>query len=72
VDYRDKVLGALAVQGTAADVVVKADKNGNWQTQPINLRGLLNSRNAEYTVSATAINVAEEKSDLTSLRIRSR
>jgi hypothetical protein len=72
VDYRDKVLGALAVQGSVADTIVKADRNGIWQTEPINLKGLLNSRNVEYTISATATNASDESSERTSLRFRIR
>ena len=63
VDYRNRVLGIVALQGTAADTVVTADKNGNWQTEPINIGGILGSRGVEYTISATAVNAANEKSD---------
>jgi len=49
VDYRNKVLGLIALQGTAADTVVTADRNGNWETEPINIGGILRSRGVEYT-----------------------
>ena len=41
VDYSSKLLGLLPVQGTAADAIVTADKNGNWKTDPIDLNSLL-------------------------------
>jgi hypothetical protein len=68
VDYKNKVFGVLGLQGTAADAVVKADKNGNWQTEPINLNNLFSNRSVEYTISATALNAAEEKSEVASFK----
>jgi len=70
VDYRNKVLGLIALQGTAADTIVTADRNGRWETEPINLGGILGSRSVEYTITATAMNAADEKSDTTTLRLR--
>ncbi len=72
VDYSSKVLGLLPVQGTAADAVVTADGNGNWKTDPIDLKNLFSNRNVDYTISATAINATEEKSDTTQFRFRLR
>jgi hypothetical protein len=49
------------------------DKDGNWQTEPINLRGLLaEGGSVEYTISATAVNDAGEKSETAQLKLRSR
>ena len=70
VDYRNKVLGLIALQGTAADTVVTADKNGNWETEPINVGGILGSRGIEYTITATAMNAADEKSETTTLKFK--
>jgi len=70
VDYRNRVLGLIALQGTAADTVVTADRNGNWETEPINLGGILGSRGVEYTITATAMNAFDERSDTTTLRLR--
>jgi len=70
VDYRNKVLGLIALQGTAADTIVTADRNGNWETEPINLGGILGSRGVEYTITATAMNAADEKSDTVTMRLR--
>ncbi len=70
VDYRNRVLGVVALQGTAADTVVAADRDGNWETDPIRLGGILGSRGVEYTVTAVAINAADEKSDTTTLQFR--
>ena len=70
VDYRNKVLGLLALQGTAADTVVKADKNGNWQTEPINLSSLFNNRNVDYTITATSVNAADQESEPTTMQFR--
>jgi hypothetical protein len=72
VDYRSKVLGVLPVQGTALDAVVQADRNGNWQTQPVALNGMLNNRNVEYTITATAISAVDEPSDPTVTHFRLR
>ena len=70
VDYRNRVFGLVAVQGTAADTTVTTDKNGNWQTEPINIGGILGSKGVEYTISATAMNAADEKSDTTTTKFR--
>ena len=71
VDYRNKVLGLIALQGTAADTVVTADKNGNWESEPINLGGILGSRGIEYTITATAVNSVNERSEPMVMRFRS-
>lgn len=68
VDYKGKVLGVLALQGTAADTVVDVDKNGNWQTDPINLNGLISKTNVDYTITATSVNNANEESDAATLK----
>lgn len=72
VDYSSKFLGLLPVQGTAADAIVTADKNGNWKTDPIELNSLLSNRNVDYTISATAISATAETSDVTQYRFRLR
>lgn len=72
VDYSSKVLGLLPVQGTAADTIVTADRDGNWKTEPIDSKNLLSSRNVDYTISATAISATEEKSETTQYRFRLR
>jgi hypothetical protein len=69
VDYVNKVLGVVALQGTAADLIVDADRNGNWQTAPINLVRILSNRGVEYTISATAVNGAGELSPTTVLKV---
>ena len=72
VDYRNRVLGVVGVQGTASDTVVNVDKNGNWQTDPISLNGLFNSRGVEYTITAISTNAANEKSGQTTLKLKAR
>ncbi len=72
VDYSSKVLGLLPVQGTAADSVVTADGNGNWKTEPIDLKNLFSNRNVDYTISATAVSATDEKSDTTQFRFKLR
>ena len=70
VDYRNRVFGLVALQGTAADTTVTADRDGNWQTEPINIGGILGNKGVEYTISATASNAADEKSDTTTTKFR--
>ena len=70
VDYRNRVFGLVAVQGTAADTTVTADKNGNWQTEPISIGGILGNKGVEYTISATSLNAADEKSDTTTTKFK--
>ncbi len=72
VDYRNQLLGVLAVQGTAADMVVNVDGNGNWQTPPIHLSSLLPDRGMRYTISATALNAANQSSDTRQVQFRLR
>jgi hypothetical protein len=71
VDYRNRVLGLLALQGTAADAIVTADRAGNWRTEPISLGGIFGSRGVEYTITATGINAAGEKSEAATVKFRS-
>ncbi|HLK55128.1 MAG TPA: stalk domain-containing protein [Chthonomonadaceae bacterium] len=70
VDYRNRLLGVVGVQGTAADTVVNVDKNGFWQTDPINLSGLFNSRGVEYTITAISTNAFAEKSGQATLKLK--
>lgn len=70
VEYRNRVLGVIALQGTAADTTVTADRQGNWQCDPINLGGILGNRGVEYTITATSINAVGEMSDPTIVRFR--
>ena len=70
VTYRQKVLGIVALQGTAADTSVTADKNGAWQTEPINLGGLFGNHGVEYTITAIAVNAADEPSTPTTLNFK--
>ena len=70
VDFKNRVLGLISLQGTAADVFANVDKNGNWQAEPINLgRGLIN-RGIEFTITATSINAVGESSEPTVIRFR--
>lgn len=71
VDYKGKLLGLLPVSGTASDSVVKANKNGEWQTDPIDI-GSVNARGVEYTITATATNAADKHSDSVSLKVRAK
>jgi len=70
VDYKNRVLGVFALQGTAAEVIVPTDGNGNWQTGPINLGRVLSNKGVEYTITATAINGVGEFSEPTIVTIR--
>jgi hypothetical protein len=68
--YRNRVLGLIALQGTAADTIVTADKNGVWETEPINLSRTLGTSGVEYTLTATALNAADEASEPTTMRFK--
>ncbi len=70
VEYRSKVIGLVTIQGAVADLVVTADRNGNWQTEPINLGRTLGNRGVEYTITATAINSVGVTSEPTLVRLR--
>jgi len=70
IDYTSKVLGILGVRGTAAQVDVKADKDGKWETKPLDVSSMLGSRGTEYTLTAVAINSNEERSQVTTLKFR--
>ncbi|SRR5579884_387270 len=72
VDYQNKLLGVLAVRGTAADEVVNVDKNGNWQTQPIDLAGLFSTRNMQYTITVTDVNAVGQQSAASTRQFRLR
>ncbi len=72
IDYQNKVFGLVSMRGTAADATVTADKNGNWESAPINVGGILGSKGVEYTITATAISASEEQSDTTTARFRIR
>ena len=72
VNYSNKALGLITLQGTAADTVVRADREGHWQTAPINIGSILGNRGVEYTIAATAANDAGEQSEPTTARFRIR
>ena len=71
VDYRRRALGGLvAMSGTSIDTVVTADRNGDWETEPFRIGGLLGRSGVEYTVTATAMNGADQRSESTIMRFR--
>jgi hypothetical protein len=70
IEFRNRVLGLIALQGTAADVSVKVDRDGNWQTEPINLGRVLTNKGTDFTITVTAINAAGEVSEPTTTRFR--
>jgi hypothetical protein len=70
VNYKNSVLGVLALQGTAVDTVVDVDKDGNWQTDPINLKSLVATGGVQYTITATSFNSANQNSDPASYSFR--
>ncbi len=72
VNYSNKALGLVTLQGTAADTTVRANGNGDWQTAPINIGSILGNRGVDYTIAATAANDAGEQSAPSTARFRIR
>jgi hypothetical protein len=72
VNYNSKVLNVLAIKGTALDAVIQADRNGRWETPRVELNGLLNNRDVEYTISAVTVSGTNQQSDATVSRFHLR
>ena len=72
VEYANPVIGGLAVRGTAAQVEISVDKNGNWQSEPLTLSSLFGSRNTKYTLTAVAISQNDEESEPVTLHLTRR
>lgn len=68
IDYRNRILGVVALQGTALETTVSTDRNGNWETAPLSIGTILGNHGVEYTISATAVNSADEPSETTTTR----
>jgi hypothetical protein len=63
IDYVSKLGGLLPVKGVALDTAVHAGKDGKWETEEVNLRGLLSNSKAEYTLTVIATNSDGEDSE---------
>lgn len=70
VDYKNHVIGPLAIQGTAVDSGITVDRDGNWQTSPIDVTSLVGTRGMEFTVTAVGINPIGQKSAAATLHFR--
>lgn len=70
ISYRGKLAGLLTVKGSALDTTVTADKDGAWETQEVNLRGIGNG--VEYTLTAVSVNASDEESPVTTMTFKTR
>jgi hypothetical protein len=70
IEYRGKLGGLIGVKGTALDTVVRADKNGVWETPEVNLRGV--GSGVEYTLTAVSANASGEESETTTMTFKTR
>ena len=69
VDYSTNVGGATRMTGQVADVVVVADANGHFETDPIDLSTYIQGRDVRYVVTATTLGVRDRKSAPTSVTV---
>jgi hypothetical protein len=70
ITYTSKVLGFLGARGIAAESDIKADKDGKWETKPLQLASVIGAQGTEYTMTVVAINENDERSSVTTLRFR--
>ncbi len=70
IDYRGKLAGLVTVKGSALDTVVSTNRDGAWETQEVNLRGI--GSGVEYTLTAISVNAAGEESPATVMTFRTR
>lgn len=74
VTYVSKALGGLfAVNGSSGSTEVKADKNGNWKVDGLQLRGnslLGNSRDTTFTISAATVDASGQPSEASKITVR--
>jgi hypothetical protein len=72
VSYRDRALGGIVhITGKAAQVQVRANERGHWQTQLVSLNSpsLLLSRGTVFTISATCVDATGQMSNATSIKV---
>jgi hypothetical protein len=69
VDYSTSVLGAARLNGAVTEVVVVADENGRFRTDPIDLRTLIKGSDTRYTVTATTLGTNDRKSEPTTITV---
>jgi hypothetical protein len=70
ITYTSKVLGFLGARGIAAEADVKVDKDGKWETKPLQLASVIGAQGTEYTLTVVAINSNDESSPVATLRFR--
>jgi len=70
IDYASRILGVLGVHGTAAQQDVHVNADGNWASEPIDLTTVPGGRNTEYTITAVAVNAANQQSPATTMTLR--
>ncbi len=69
VDYSTVVDGNTRMTGQVADLVVVADSNGHFETNPIDLSTFIHGRGIRYVVTATTLGTRDQKSAPTSVTI---
>jgi len=63
IDFSQRVLGAIPMSGTIAEVEVDADSRGIWTTREIDLDTGLGRDNITYTVTVVTTQGADKQSD---------
>lgn len=70
VEYRGKLAGLITVKGVALDTTVHSDKNGEWETGEVNLKGV--GSGVEYTLTVIAVSPSGDTSDPAKLVFKTR
>ncbi|HLJ68944.1 MAG TPA: stalk domain-containing protein [Chloroflexota bacterium] len=71
VEYRDIQPGLAPIHGNAAEVVVYADRNGDWETRPLDVAVILRRRVVDYTITATSMSGPDNRIETTSMHFMS-
>ena len=69
VDYATRVAGVARLTGQVADMVVTADQNGRFKTDPINMDTFFAGRGTTYTITAYTLGSRNRHSDPASVII---
>ncbi len=68
IEYTNRILGVLAVRGTAAEQEISVDSSGRWVSKPIDISSVLGGRGTEYTITAVAVTANNERSPISTFK----
>lgn len=70
IEFTQRVLGAIPMNGAIGEIEVEADAKGNWETREIDLDTGLGHSNITYTVTVVTLGEDDKRSEATKITLK--